>query len=156
MIVKLIFSLVILAPLINSPLNMGIVLIFYALIVSVYILLSLSSWISIVFFIIYIGGLIVIFSYFMSIIPNQPLPSPLTLTIFRNVLFFILFDYFYQRKTIPDPLTEFTAFIYQPYIQILATLLYVLFFILISVVAITKPMGRLRPFAPPRFWVYCL
>lgn len=55
----------------ESPLTLGLWLILITLISSVFILSTTSKWFGIVLFLVYVGGLLVIFSYFSAISPNQ-------------------------------------------------------------------------------------
>ena len=53
-----------------SPIILGLWIFLLALTVAI-IISSLSSWLAIIIFLIYIGGLLVLFAYFLAIQPNQ-------------------------------------------------------------------------------------
>lgn len=70
-ITAIIIALITTLLLASSPVNLGIWIIFVALIGSVTILTSSTSWLAIITFLIYVGGLLVIFAYFTATSPNQ-------------------------------------------------------------------------------------
>lgn len=57
----------------NNPIRLSIIIIIIATIVSIIIRLNLSSWYAIILFLIYVGGLLVIFSYFVRLRSNDPI-----------------------------------------------------------------------------------
>jgi len=57
----------------NNPIRLSIIIIIIATIVSIIIRLNLSSWYAIILFLIYVGGLLVIFSYFVRLRSNDPM-----------------------------------------------------------------------------------
>lgn len=81
-----------------APLTMGLWVLIIALLTAARTALSLSSWFRFIIFLIYIGGILVIFAYFTAIQPNQQLKimPPLTIMLFTRILFPI----FYSSSTI--------------------------------------------------------
>jgi len=81
-----------------NPLSIGLTILILALSLTIVFGLSLTSWLAFLIFLIYIRGMLVLFSYFVSITPNQTLPSlhsivltltsivPLIILIFSNIL----------------------------------------------------------------------
>lgn len=57
----------------NNPIRLSIIIIIIATIVSIIIRLNLSSWYAIILFLIYVGGLLIIFSYFVRLRSNDPI-----------------------------------------------------------------------------------
>jgi len=57
----------------NNPIRLSIIIIIIATIVSIITRLNLSSWYAIILFLIYVGGLLVIFSYFVRLRSNDPI-----------------------------------------------------------------------------------
>lgn len=68
----------------NNPIRLSITIIVIATIVSIIIRLNLSSWYAIILFLIYVGGLLVIFSYFVRLRSNDPI------TLKRKIHFIIM------------------------------------------------------------------
>lgn len=60
-------------PLAINPLSLGLIILFLALLLATSFSTSISSWVASLIFLIYIGGILVIFAYFVAIIPNQTL-----------------------------------------------------------------------------------
>jgi len=88
MILNLITSTILISSLSTSPLTIGLIVIGYSLIMLAFITNSISSIIIILIFLIYIGGLIVIFSYFLSLQPNFSIDSyPIILSLILNFIY---------------------------------------------------------------------
>uniref|UniRef100_A0AAU8HQE4 NADH dehydrogenase subunit 6 n=1 Tax=Brachiopoda sp. TaxID=3230945 RepID=A0AAU8HQE4_9BILA len=62
-------------PLINSPLPLGLTLLTLSLIVALISLLMALTWFSLIMFIIFIGGLLVMFAYIAVMTPNTMMAS---------------------------------------------------------------------------------
>nr|YP_009331660.1 NADH dehydrogenase subunit 6 [Paraleonnates uschakovi]APG32411.1 NADH dehydrogenase subunit 6 [Paraleonnates uschakovi] len=130
-----------------SPISLGTLILTSALSISALISMSLSSWFGLITFIIYVGGMLVMFAYFAALQPNQHITNwswalfPLTLSIMMFSL---------SSKT-PMNLNLIT-----PKINLLLTpvnmpvfiaLSLLLFLILIAVVKTSRSReGPLRPF----------
>lgn len=57
----------------ETPLALGLWILIIALFIAIILRLSVSSWFGFILFLIYVGGLLVIFAYFVAISPNQQL-----------------------------------------------------------------------------------
>lgn len=67
----------------RSPLALGLWILFMSMLVSVLCRTTFSRWFGFIIFLIYIGGMLVIFAYFAAIQPNQEVNL-------RTPLFFIV------------------------------------------------------------------
>lgn len=56
---------------INNPIQITLIIIFIALIIAGIFCTTLSSWYAFLIFLIYVGGILVIFAYFTASSPNQ-------------------------------------------------------------------------------------
>lgn len=91
-LVRISFILICSLILRNTPLTAGLIVLSTALCISISYASFLSSWFALLIFLIYIGGILVIFSYFVALTPNQEkftIPTilfiPLFITIFIPV-----------------------------------------------------------------------
>ena len=73
-----------------SPLALGLWILLLSIRISFLIRLIFSSWFGFILFLIYIGGILVIFAYFVSIQPNQQFELKKSL-MFRGLVFVNLF-----------------------------------------------------------------
>lgn len=149
-ILALITSLAITLTLASSPLLIGLWIIRLSLCLSLLISLF-SSWLGIIVFLIYIGGLLVIFAYFVALTPNLLIEGQIILKwllltflalIILSPFFFInttkLFYSFWQA-----PLRNLIAHNFLA-LTILAS---ILFFALVAVVKLCSSFSSpLRPF----------
>lgn len=134
----------------SSPLAIGITILSIALLIALSYTLILSSWFGLLIFLIYIGGILVIFSYFVALIPNQPLISISNLNI---LMASIIVTLFLTRLLESCPLiihieSNFTEVIYKPqntYILILLAII-LLLIIVITVKITHRSSGPLRAF----------
>lgn len=138
--------------LILSPLPIGLWILLLSLIFSLSISISTSSWFGLIFFLIYVGGLLVIFAYFVALSPNQQLAisSPIIFFFFTCL---ITFSILYHNYLISSPLI--TSPIFPPHLifyslnnaPILIAIALLLFLTLVAVVKIARRVeGPLRPF----------
>ena len=133
-----------------NPLTLGIWTLLMAFIFSLTILLFTSSWFAISILLIYVGGIIVMFSYFTALTPNHQLnisliflTSPLVL-IASAPLITLISPMAAQPLSAPPSI----SIIFNSYnISVLLLLVITLFLVLVAVVKITsKFRGPLRPF----------
>nr|YP_010448469.1 NADH dehydrogenase subunit 6 [Codonobdella sp. B45A]UTS56340.1 NADH dehydrogenase subunit 6 [Codonobdella sp. B45A] len=74
---------------INNPILMAMNILIVAMLMSVLMSMMMSSWYAMLMYLIYIGGMMVMFSYFIALSPNQNLK---TSQYFNTILFtFIMF-----------------------------------------------------------------
>lgn len=72
---------------INNPIQITLIIIFIALIIASLFCSTLSSWYAFLIFLIYVGGILVIFAYFTASSPNQQ--NIRNKKIIKNILIFI-------------------------------------------------------------------
>nr|QNN93041.1 NADH dehydrogenase subunit 6 [Platynereis sp. 1 PA-2020] len=131
-----------------SPVNLGITVLLTALSIASIISISASSWFGFIMFIIYVGGMLVMFAYFAALQPNQYITSwswLLTPSWFLGLLSML-----YNNTSIFW--TSFTPNVTEIYssanIAIPLLLALVLFLALIVVVKTARANeGPLRPFS---------
>jgi len=148
---RAIISLAATLMLASSPLFLGLWIIFLSLLISIFVALSTTSWLGIIIFLIYVGGLLVIFAYFVALTPNLLIERKKSFLAF--VLTTLLISIAFLHSSIPD-LKGFTATLQLPIINLLTqnsliviTLALVLFFALVAVVKLCSSLSSpLRPF----------
>lgn len=148
--ILLISSLAINIFIIISPLSIGITILFIALSVAIIFSCAISSWIAFLIFLIYVSGILVIFSYFVSLTPNQ---STNLISIFITIsstfiILFLLSLVTYIKS--PSPVIYFTQsniFYLKQNSSILILLALILLLTIIIVVKLTtNTKGPLRSF----------
>lgn len=132
----------------NNPLTIRLCILIIAITISLIVGYIISSWYGFILFLIYVGGILVIFSYFISLSPNQSIQIPI------SILYFILsfFITLARRKNITVITNTFTLNQIQDLytvknIPILLFLAIILLYIIISVVKLCNlSKGPLRAF----------
>lgn len=155
---SLLLALAFTLPLIITPLTLGLWILSIALVTARLLTLLSSSWFGLILFIIYIGGILVIFSYFAAVAPNQKL-NILILAILSISTFMLLFfivnlsPYFFKQQQITPTQNISSSFMYlftPSQTPLIITLASLLLLALIFVVKITnRNEGPLRPFINP-------
>ena len=146
----IIISLAINIFLIIRPLSIGVTILFIALIVAILFSYAISSWIAFLIFLIYIGGILVIFSYFVSLTPNQSINILyIILTISITILTIYLLTSLISIK--PQPLSFYSTQSNIFYLKLNSPILILLALILLITIIIvvkltTTNKGPLRPF----------
>nr|BDQ43763.1 NADH dehydrogenase subunit 6 [Metaphire communissima] len=134
----------------TTPIMLGINILIMALLLSVTLASSMSSWYAFLVFLIYVGGMLVMFAYFLALAPNQQMPTKSNI-IYMMMTLIIL--------TIVAMVTDIEIFIPQEVIQdnmylysvgtspILILLALILLLTMVIVVKLTnRSGGPLRPF----------
>lgn len=135
--------------LIYNPISLAITILTTAITTAILTSLLISSWIAFLLFLIYIGGILVIFAYFVATSPNAPINIKIPI-ILRTLTFYITFIYLYNsHHTLPiykssSFLNTFYSSHTTPTLMILALIL--LLTIIIVVKLVSLPKGPLRPF----------
>ena len=153
---SLFISLTLSLILASSPLSIGLWVLLIALARALFVGVLFNSWFSFIIFLIYIGGILVIFAYFAALTPNQPLGifSIILCSFISLILFSFIFFIYLPSPSIllnienfPDTIIS-TSILYSPSnSNILLLLATILFFVLVAVVKVANiNKGALRPF----------
>nr|YP_009992497.1 NADH dehydrogenase subunit 6 [Platynereis cf. australis PA-2020]QNN93067.1 NADH dehydrogenase subunit 6 [Platynereis cf. australis PA-2020]QNN93093.1 NADH dehydrogenase subunit 6 [Platynereis cf. australis PA-2020] len=130
-----------------SPINLGVTVLAIALIMSIMLAMITSSWFGFITFIIYVGGMLVMFAYFAALQPNQHITNWnwLLTPTWCLILLYILT----QNTSIVWPnYTPDTMEVYSMTNMILPVFLALILFLALIVVVKTARAdeGPLRPF----------
>lgn len=135
-----------------NPLSIGLAILLIALLLTLIFTLSMASWLAFLIFLIYVRGILVLFSYFAAITPNQTLPSLYitTISLSRIIPIYILKISLHLTVSI-NIISSYkinTLYI----ISTMPTLTLLAFILLITIIIIVKITlkfkGPLRPFNP--------
>nr|AOR07211.1 NADH dehydrogenase subunit 6 [Enchytraeus cf. crypticus SL-2017] len=132
-----------------NPLSMGIIILMTSLMLTLIYSTMLTSWIAFLIFLIYIGGMLVMFAYFVALTPNQQMNL---MTLVPLVLLFITsFTYMLTYKMTPTMSPTNMKFMYTFYLTnnvplLLILALILLFTMIVVVKLVTNNKGPLRPF----------
>lgn len=136
--------------LIINPITLALTILVISISVAILFAYRISSWIAFLVFLIYIGGIIVIFTYFVAISPN------ITINIAWPILFsistFILLILYINQLNTTTPIISNTSISLNTFyateinqtLIILALLLLLTIVIVVKLASINK--GPLRPF----------
>ena len=70
LVVSLICCFIVLSPFVRSVLSLGGVLICVSLLITVFVSYLVGSWFAFILFLVYVTGLLVLFSYMVAMSPN--------------------------------------------------------------------------------------
>lgn len=132
-----------LIPVAESPFLIG-ALVLSLSVVRAFILSESRTWFALLLFLIYVGGILVTFAYFLALCPNQSV-------VFTPVLIFPVtlgFLFFQERASYQSQKTLEVYDIYKEYNTVtLVCLSLVLFLAIVRVVKmVSRSAGALRPF----------
>lgn len=139
----------------SSPLSIGLWILLIALSASWLTSIIFNSWFAIIIFLIYIGGILVIFAYFTALTPNQPLNISTIWFSLLRALITTLSLIFVSKFSLPTTfstsfnyiLPSITSIFLPKNTFLILLLATTLFFILVAVVKISiLSKGPLRPF----------
>lgn len=134
--------------LIPNPLSLAIIILTIAITTALLIALLISSWIAFLLFLIYIGGILVIFAYFVATSPNFPINIKIPLTI-RFFIFSVLL--YLLQNTSPQIVSIKSSSLNTFYsTHTTSTLIILALILLLTIIIVVKlvslPKGPLRPF----------
>lgn len=136
--------------LIINPLSIGATILLIALSVAILFSFTISSWIAFLIFLIYISGILVIFSYFVSTTPNQTINiMSIIITIALTFFSICILSIQFNIKTLIIHKYSIQSNIF--YIKLnRPTLLFLALILLITIIIVVKltfnSKGPLRPF----------
>nr|BDQ44166.1 NADH dehydrogenase subunit 6 [Metaphire soulensis]BDQ44413.1 NADH dehydrogenase subunit 6 [Metaphire soulensis] len=134
----------------TTPIMLGINILIMALLLSVTLASSMSSWYAFLVSLIYVGGMLVMFAYFLALAPNQQMSTKsnilymvMTLVILTTVAIVTDTQIFISQEVHQD-----TAYLYSTNTApILILLVLILLLTMVIVVKLTnRSSGPLRPF----------
>nr|AVW86143.1 NADH dehydrogenase subunit 6 [Lepidonotus sp. YZ-2018] len=139
----------------SSPLSMGLWVLLIALATALLVGVIFNSWFAFIIFLIYIGGMLVMFAYFAALTPNMPLGLlSMALLSFLSLMLILSTSYILNLpgpNSLSFPPSNMSAAITILFIpsniNILLLLASILFFVLVAVVKVANiNKGPLRPF----------
>lgn len=134
----------------STPISLGIRILIIALLLSCTFASIMSSWFAFLIFLIYIGGILVIFAYFLALTPNQhsiPILNLPILVLSLLTLYFIFSISEIKIISIGDFIDGF-IFLYRQFNSpLLILFVFILLLAIVIVVKLTyRSKGPLRPF----------
>jgi hypothetical protein len=126
-----------------SPLIMGVSILNIALLIASIYSTIISSWLAFLIYLIYVGGILVIFSYFLAITPNQQsIVRPFLMPLIRGFFIILSSTYFLDLWS---PISTHTQQIYTLYHTINTPILIILILVLLlTIIAIVKISSRAK------------
>lgn len=134
----------------STPIVLGINILLIALLLAGTLAAISRSWFAFLIFLIYVGGILVIFAYFLALTPNQQI-RPSNTTIYALLTFLILVILIWYSNIKIPLISDFfqgNSILYQkntsPFLIILALILLLTIIIVVKITLRSK--GPLRPF----------
>nr|YP_001586130.1 NADH dehydrogenase subunit 6 [Reishia clavigera]AAZ74640.1 NADH dehydrogenase subunit 6 [Reishia clavigera] len=97
-----------LLPFMSQPLSLGLIVMASTLFMCVASAITLSSWYGYILFLIYVGGLLVMFAYVAALSPNVLFGSGTPL-IFSMISFFIFLVFLFNLNLVDLPLLNYVS-----------------------------------------------
>lgn len=148
-ILSLILTSTITIILILTPLTIGINILLISLLLATIYASSISSWIAFLIFLIYVGGILVIFAYFVALNPNQQsnkLVIPTYIISFFLTSLVITKYYKLPINSITENKSLNVLYTINNISILLILAIILLFTIVVVVKLVTNNKGPLRPF----------
>nr|YP_010890216.1 NADH dehydrogenase subunit 6 [Conus virgo]WJJ70313.1 NADH dehydrogenase subunit 6 [Conus virgo] len=102
LIISLTFSTLLILPMMSQPLSLGLVVMVSTLFMCLVSGMTISAWYGYILFLIYVGGLLVMFAYVAALSPNVlfgKLTPLLSLIMFFPFLFMFFYFYFFKDSS---------------------------------------------------------
>lgn len=131
-----------------SPISLGATILSTALFVATTLRILSTRWFGLITFIIYVGGMLVIFAYFTALQPNQQIIS-WTWVILPSILIIITVITYGYYPLMWGPHTINTGQLYQTNTYVIPVLMALILFLALIIVVKTSRAddGPLRPFS---------
>ena len=152
LLISLLISLISTMVLCSSPTILGVWIILTAFVIAATLGGSITSWLGLIVFLIYIGGLLVIFAYFVALTPNILIESFSWVLLLLSITFILSSSILIIFIILPEKSTSLLSntpiiFLLSSNTFAVVTLALVLFIALVSVVKICSQYSApLRPF----------
>jgi len=135
---------------VSSPIQITLIIIFIALLTAAIFARTISSWYAFLLFLIYVGGILVMFAYFTATSPNQQIYNSkkiLLLIIIRYIISFIRIGYINYFQSIESRRYQIISLFSSnnSYLLIGITILLLLTIIIVVKLA-SRSKGPLRSF----------
>lgn len=141
-------------PITTTPITIGVWILLFATLSATILALLSASWFGFILFIIYVGGLLVMFSYFSAVSPNQQIKISSAIIVARLTLGTTMLISFKPASSLPH--SAITHFVAQPNFTLLFSqfnlpiLLFLASLLLLAIIVVVKltqrSEGPLRPF----------
>nr|YP_009002203.1 NADH dehydrogenase subunit 6 [Conus consors]AHG98738.1 NADH dehydrogenase subunit 6 [Conus consors] len=115
LVITLTFSMLLILPMMSQPLSLGLVIMVSTLLMCLVSGMTTSAWYGYILFLIYVGGLLVMFAYVAALSPNVLFGglSPLfSLMMFFPVLCVLFYFYFLKDSSYLSFQSSFSKFMY--------------------------------------------
>jgi len=150
-IINMLISRLLTIIILNNPLTIILNILLMALLTSWIYGFILSSWYSFLIFLIYVGGILVIFAYFVALTPNQILKIKLYFLTF-NITFLLLVIPFILGKKTPIVKNFHYFDSIELYSSINLLLVFIIILLLLAIILlvvkiINTSKGPLRPYS---------
>lgn len=135
---------------VSSPVQITLIIIFIALLTAAIFTRIISSWYAFLLFLIYVGGILVIFAYFTATSPNQQISNSkkiISIIFIRTIISLILINYINYFQSIESRKYQIIALFSSNNAFLLIGITIILLITIIIVVKLaSRSKGPLRSF----------
>nr|QLY90152.1 NADH dehydrogenase subunit 6 [Erpobdella testacea] len=144
------FVLSLMSMIMNTPVLLLFNILMMALTISWLTGILFSSWYSFLIFLIYIGGMMVMFSYFVALSPNQYMKIKSVITIMMMTMLMVSIPTYFSNNLfqLNNTMKFDSLYLYNPTLMsiLLFMIMMLLMMMLIVVKMVSTSKGPLRPF----------
>nr|ATZ69828.1 NADH dehydrogenase subunit 6 [Conus trochulus]ATZ69920.1 NADH dehydrogenase subunit 6 [Conus trochulus]ATZ69998.1 NADH dehydrogenase subunit 6 [Conus trochulus]ATZ70960.1 NADH dehydrogenase subunit 6 [Conus trochulus] len=115
LVITLAFSTLLILPMMSQPLSLGLVIMVSTLFMCMVSGMTTSAWYGYILFLIYVGGLLVMFAYVAALSPNVlfgGLTPLFSLIMFSPILFMFFYFYFFKDSSYLSFESSFSKLMY--------------------------------------------
>jgi NADH-ubiquinone oxidoreductase chain 6 len=149
LIISIILPLIFLIAITDTPIIIGIAILTLSLSFACLFAYTIRSWYAFIIFLIYVGGILIIFSYFISLTPNNRSNYSPKLKLFILTYLASCLTIIYRNSIYVNINYSFNVYyLYKiNYFPILLFIILILLFIIVIVIKIiSQTKGPIRPF----------